>query len=532
MTSLSEPIKQFIQSNPKEALKIVRKTLAEKSLAHFMKQGWKYIDPAPYLTGWHIDAIAEHLTAVNRGQIKKLLVNMPPRHCKSSLLSVAWPAWTWLHDNESPLMGPQVQWLYASYAHSLSLRDSLKTRRLIESPWYQENWGRKFALAGDQNTKHRFDNDKGGYRIATSVGGSVTGEGGSVLVVDDPLGALDSNSEAARSECLMWWDESMSTRLSIKEGAFVIVMQRLHEEDLSGHVLKQEGYEHLMLPARFDSTRVCVTSLGFEDPRTDDGEPLWPERFDDAALKQLETSLGPTAAAGQLQQMPQPRGGGVIKREWWQLWEDAQFPPMEYIVASLDPAYTEDKENDYNGFVVLGVYRDKNDLPRIMLMTAWEKRLTLHGPPQPQVKEADRTKWGVVEWVAHSCRRFKVDKLLIENKASGKSVQQEIKRLYQNETWSTQLVEPKGDKVARMYRVEPLFAEGMVYSPDREWADLTIDRVAQFPKGSSDDIPDALSQGLGWLRDSGWALRREERALDLSRERAPQGGGMGAIYEL
>lgn len=514
-----------------KALKIVRRDLAESNLAEFMRMGWRYIDPAPYLSGWHIDAISEHLQAVNDGEIKKLLINMPPRHCKSSLVSVAWPAWTWANEQEGPLLGPQVQWLYASYAHSLSLRDSLKTRRLIESAWYQDNWGDRFQMTGDQNTKHRFDNSEGGYRIATSVGGSVTGEGGSIIVVDDALGALDANSEAKREECLIWWDESMSTRHSIKEGAYVIVMQRLNEHDLSGHVLEQGGYEHLMLPARYDSQRVCVTNIGFVDPRTEDGEPLWPARFDDEALKGLEKSLGPYAAAGQLQQAPSPRGGGIIKSEWWQLWDEEQFPLMEYIVASLDPAYTEKQENDYSGFSVFGVWRNKEDLPKLMLMAAWEKRLTLHGPARRADQDKnDRSTWGLVEWVAHTCKRFKVDKLLIEDKASGHSVAQEIKRLYGNEGWSTQLVTPKGDKVSRMYRVEPLFADNVVYAPDREWAQLAIDRTASFPKGH-DDLPDSISQAISWLRDTGWALRRDERERDLQERATPQ-GKMEPIYDL
>ena len=177
-------------------------------------------------------------------------------YMKSLAVCVFWPAWEWINF-------PHRRWLFASYAQSLATRDSLRCRRLIESPWYQKNFANCFALRGDQNTKERFENDRGGHRIATSSGGSATGEGGDRVVVDDPHNVIDRESDAQRKRTLIWWDETMSTRLNDpKTGAKVIVMQRIHEKDLSGHVLEQGGYVHLCLPAEFEPTRKCITLLG------------------------------------------------------------------------------------------------------------------------------------------------------------------------------------------------------------------------------------------------------------------------------
>ena len=215
----------------------INKRKAENSLIEFMRQAWDIIEPGTtYVDGWHLHAICDHLQAVSEGKIRNLIINMPPRHCKSILVAVMWPVWTWIRH-------PEFRWLYASYSGNLSMRDSLKCRRLIQSAWFQERWGEKFGLIGDQNTKTFYENDKYGYRFATSVGGTTTGMGGSAIVVDDPHSAMEAQSDVIREGVLEWWDQAMSTRLNNpKTGAKVIVMQRLHERDLTGHLLKQGGY--------------------------------------------------------------------------------------------------------------------------------------------------------------------------------------------------------------------------------------------------------------------------------------------------
>ena len=225
----------------------IESEMARRSLREFVRQAWHVVEPAtPYIPGWHLDAICDHLEAVSRREIRNLLINMPPRHMKSLAVSVFWPCWEWA-------TWPERKWLFSSYAASLSIRDSLKCRRLIESPWYQANWGDRFQLTGDQNAKQRFENNKSGYRLATSVGGTATGEGGDRIVVDDPHNVNEAESDLVRRGVIDWWDQVMSTRLNDpKTGAKVIVMQRVHEADLAGHVLAQGGYEHLCLPAEYE----------------------------------------------------------------------------------------------------------------------------------------------------------------------------------------------------------------------------------------------------------------------------------------
>src|SRR5580658_950840 len=199
--------------------------LSTRRLDEFVRQAWHVIEPStPFVPSWHIDAIVEHLEAVTRGQIRNLLMNVPPRHMKSLLVAVFWAAWEWIR-------WPERRWLYSSYGAQLSIRDSIKCRRLIESPWYQQRWGDRFALTSDQNTKGRFDNDRSGYRLATSVGGAATGEGGDRIICDDPHNVQEAESDSIRTATLDWWDVVMSTRTNDpKTTAKVVVMQRCHQQ--------------------------------------------------------------------------------------------------------------------------------------------------------------------------------------------------------------------------------------------------------------------------------------------------------------
>ncbi len=185
----------------------------EASLIDFVEAAWPSIDPSDYQPCWAIDALCEHLQAVTDGQIKRLLINFPPRAGKSSVVSICWPAWTWARRKASYLSGPTVKFLCASYNHDLSLEMSNRTRRLLLSPWYQKYWGKRLTLLSDQNTKAKFEFKQGGTRIATSVGGSLLGIGGDIINVDDPHNVADVESEAERKTVLAWWSELRSTRL-------------------------------------------------------------------------------------------------------------------------------------------------------------------------------------------------------------------------------------------------------------------------------------------------------------------------------
>jgi predicted phage terminase large subunit-like protein len=514
----------------------------EDSLYEFMRRGWKYIDPAPWVDMWAVEAVAEHLQAVVDGEINRLIINIPPRMGKSSITSVALPAWTWAQPLNSPTSGPGVPFLFASYKDALSMRDSVKCRRLIKSPWYQERWGSRFQLMADQDTKHRFANTSGGERLITSIGAGVTGEGGNIIVIDDPNAANDVESEATTEDTIEWWEGTMPTRLNdAKRGAYVIIQQRLAENDLTGHILeKNDGrWTHLCLPMRFEKDRSFVTTIGWEDPREDDGELLAPERFDEETLRNLEKELGPYKAAGQLQQRPEPKGGGIIQRDYWQLWEEEAFPLFDYILAFVDTAYTEKEQNDPSAMTVWGVFSQETKsvtsrvidrlgnpeiaertyiegAPKVMLMHAWTERLEIN----PLVQKIEKT-----------CRVLKVDKLLIENKASGISVSQELRRIYQDVPFTVQLCDPKSqDKYARLYSVQNVFAEGIVYAPDRSWADKVITQCALFPKAKHDDLVDTVSGALRHLREIGMITRKEERSAEIAREKTKFGKGPTALY--
>ena len=202
---------------------------AELSLYEFLKQAWPIIEgKTPFIDNWHLKVIAEHLEACYRREIKNLLINVPPRTSKTSLISIAFPAWVWLQN-------PEERFMYASYAHSLSTEHSLKCRRLIESDWYQERWADKYQLAKDQKAKMLFENNKGGCRIATSVGSVATGKGGSIIIVDDGNNARDGESGAKRESTNSWWDQVWSTRLNNPlHDVCIVVQQRIHEKNLRG----------------------------------------------------------------------------------------------------------------------------------------------------------------------------------------------------------------------------------------------------------------------------------------------------------
>ena len=513
----------------------------EESLYQFYKQAWKFIDPAPWKDAWAIDAICTHLEAVVDGKIRFLIINCPPRIGKSSLTSVAFAPWVWAQKYRSHTCGPGVPFLYGSYNDKLSLRDSVKCRRLIESDWYQKRWGNRFKMTSDQNTKGRFTNDQGGERLITSISAGVTGEGGNIIVIDDPNAANDL-SEVAIENVIDWWKATMPTRPNDQElSAFIIIQQRLAENDLTGYILETEtatGWTHLCLPARYESDRSFFTPIGWKDPRTEENQLLWPERLSEQALVRLEKKMGPYVFAGQMQQRPEPAGGGIIKREWWRLWGADRYPPMDFTLACLDSAYTEEKINDPSGFAIWGVYSamddklreeanriitidrhpkdrvrlldrlldvapgDNRQMGKVMLMKAWDDRLELHA---------------LVVKVIKDCIKWKVDLLLIENKASGISVSQEMRRLFANNKFGVQLMDPKSqDKFSRLHAVAPIFAEGLISAPSEEypWVEKVIKQAAQFPKGAHDEFVDIISMGIKYLRDNNLISRPSEFIAD------------------
>ena len=509
---------------------------ARGGLIRFIEYYWPIIEPNRELViGWPLEALCLHLEALSYGEIpnNRLLANVPPGFMKSLIVNVFWPAWEW-----GPRNQPHLRYVSFSYSSDLTERDNRRFLTLLQSQKYQELWGDRVKLrkAGERLVS----NDKMGWKLATSVGGVGTGERGDRVLLDDPHNVREAESEAVRTSTVRWFREAMSNRLNdLDKSVVVVIMQRVNEDDVAGEIIsKGLPYQHLLIPMEYDPMRAHATCIGWRDPRTKDKELAWPERFPDHSLNEFRSL--PYMWACQYQQTPEPRGGGIIKRDYWQLWDppDGKFPPLELTIASLDSAYTDKEQNDPSGFTVWGLFNcPRTRRRRVILLRAWRKRLLIHGQDVPRIPgESDAAfwkraspEWGLCEWVAHSCRRFKVNRLLIENKASGKSVGQEMQRLYSNDDWIVEERNVDGDKTARAHAEQPLFAKELVYAPDREWAQMVIDEAAVFPNGRYKDLTDSTTQALKWLRENRY-LRHNEEILAQEHEDMMHRPQTSALY--
>jgi predicted phage terminase large subunit-like protein len=463
--------------------------LGRRSLGEFIRQGWKVLEPGTeYVSGWHLDAIVDHLQAVSQGQIRNLLINMPPRHMKSLAVSVYWPVWEWINR-------PNKRFLFSSYALSLSIRDSLKCRRLIESPWFQERWGGKFALTSDQNAKIKFENDQMGYRLSTSVGAAATGEGGDFIACDDPHNVIEAESDLIRQSTIDWWRETMSTRGNDpKTVAKIVVMQRVHELDLSGYILKEEAdsWCHLCLPARYEGSR-SVTSIGWSDPRTKARELLWPNRFGEPELTALERSLGSYGVAGQLQQRPAPAGGGVFKLTWFRRWKPDDTGKF-YMLLRSDGSWQTVPVDACERYITMDVAgTEKNDTndPDYTVIQVWDRTpagsIILVDQLRGQMETPDAAQAGV-----RMVRQFESPFICVEKNGLGLGVVQTMRR----KGIAVKGLRAKGDKLARSQTAQIFAENGMIYLPEsagKPWVDDLLGELSRFPAAAHDDQVDALS---------------------------------------
>ena len=296
---------QQIQQYGPEALQKIRAELARRSLLEFTRQAWSILEPGVQMKeGWVLEAICEHLEAVANGDIKRLLINVPPGSSKSRLARVMFPLWLWTHK-------PWMRIIGASYALALSERDSYYARTVIQTDWYQKNFG--VSISSEQGAKVNFDNTSMGGMRAISVGGATTGFRGDLLLCDDAHNISDGESDAKRSEAVQWFKETFQTRVNdLDNTPIVVIGQRVHEEDVYSAALEL-GYEHLNIPMEWEEEQRKTTSIGWTDPRTKENELMWPERFSADAVERLKNALGPYAASAQLQQRPVPRKGGMFQ---------------------------------------------------------------------------------------------------------------------------------------------------------------------------------------------------------------------------
>jgi predicted phage terminase large subunit-like protein len=520
-------------------------------LIAFVRYFWHVVEPeTPFGDGWPIWSMIEHLEAVSFGEITRLLMNVPPGFMKSLLVDVFWPAWEW-----GPLNRAHLRYVAFSYSASLTERDNKRFSDIVTSEAYQELYGDHVKIGLTGVTK--ITNEKKGWKLASSVGGVATGERGDRVILDDPHNIIEGESEIERNKTTRWFRESMSNRMNdMRVGAIVIIMQRVHEDDVSGVVLEQGlDYCHLMIPMEFEPRASVTNVLGWTDPRDDvdnpdaaEGELAWPERFPPKVWNFMKRDIGPYAVSSQYQQSPVPRGGGIFKREWWQSWECKTLNfgiEFEFLLASLDSAFTDKEQNDPSALTIWGVFvHPESGKKRVMLVGAWRKHLQFSGPRiARKIGESDvgyrqRTMehWGLIEWVRDSCRKFKVDKLLIEAKASGISAAQELQNRYGREGYAVQLCPVSGDKVARALAVQATFANLIVYAPAFEWSDmfvdfaeLVIDEMAVFPKGRYKDLTDSATQAIKSMRDWG-LLQTDEEVTATENERVTHRPRQTAVY--
>ena len=491
----------------------------DRSFYAFVREAWHVLEPATeFVPNWHLEAICEHLEAVTSGLITRLLINIPPGSMKSLLVSSFWPAWEW-----GPRQMMSMRYLTTSFAEVAVGRDCRRMRDLILSDWYGKHWPDvELKRVGEFS----FENTMTGSRDGIPFG-SLTSKRGDRLIIDDPHSVIKAESKLERLTTVRKFREGAINRLNDqKRSAIVVVMQRLNSGDISGEIMDTGmGYVCLVLPMRYESSRHCTTELGFSDPRSEEGELLCPRRWDKGVVDDLERDMGPVGFAGQYQQRPIPRGGGILPYNGWEYWSksvamiygrsETQFPDMEFILGICDTAYTEKQENDYSAFVVLGTWRNLYGQPQVMLMHAWQKRLKLHDLVTELIKSAE---------LKHC------DRVLVENKASGISIFQELVRLTRDESFSLQLIDStKDDKETRANAVSHFWGEdrddgtrrpGIVWAPavtqgdgsvwPRVWAELVMAQAADFPKGKSDDLVDALIHGMRFLRQRGLVKRARE----------------------
>ncbi|MCH9020472.1 MAG: phage terminase large subunit [Proteobacteria bacterium] len=451
-----------------------------QDLASFTAKTFHTVSPGTrYLDNWHVHLICEHLAACARGEITRLVINMPPRHLKSICVSVAWPAWLLGHD-------PSARIMAASYSRALSVKHAQDCRLVITAPWYRRLFP-GVRLAPDQNEKHKFQTTARGHRIATSVGGTATGEGADVLVVDDPHNPRQALSPTMRQAALDWFDQTYSSRLDDKKrGVIVVVMQRLHERDLTGHLLAKGGWRHLCLPAEAEAR--TVIDFGAVRVVRAPGARLHPAREGAAEIARGKRELGSYAYAAQYQQRPAPVEGGVVKEAWFKRYAEPPADPRR-IVQSWDTAH---KAGELNDPSVCGTWAETET--GYYLLEVVCRRMEY-----PALKRAARSLAG----------KWNPDAILIEDKASGQSLIQDLRA-------ETKLpviaVRPEADKLTRMSTVSPTIEAGRVFLPETApWLNDYEAEMMSFPNSAHDDQVDMTSQFLKWAgarRPAGPRVRR------------------------
>lgn len=451
-----------------------QRELSSRHLADFIRLGWPVIEPStPYVHGRHIDVVCERLEAVANGEIRRLIINVPPGTMKSTAVGVFFPMWLW-----GPRNKPSHRFVGISHEQSLGVRDNLKCRRLVASDWYQRLWPH-VKLTKDQNEKINFENASTGFRLVATPS-NVTGRRGDIVIVDDPISVENANSEVEREKVNLWFQEALPTRMNDPEkSAVILVMQRLHERDPTGLILsKNWGWDHLMLPMRYEPDR-----RSYGDWRKEPGELLFPERFPETVVDELETTLGSYASAGQLQQRPTPREGGLFKRHWFDGKIVKQMPKGGRYCRAWDLAGTVKKTGsnpDWTAGVRIArvgtdYYVDHvsrfQDTPGVVMKT-----IKSHASTDPR---------GITI-------RLPQD----PGQAGKAQAENMIKELA---GYSLKVLPVSGDKETRARPAAVQAEAGNVYLVEGDWNEKFLDELCTFPMGGHDDQVDAFADAINEL---------------------------------
>jgi predicted phage terminase large subunit-like protein len=520
----------------KEAIfKAEEKEKCEKSLAIFVRRAWRILKPDRELEwNWHLDILCRFLEAFYRREFRNGTINLPYRLTKSTVVSVCYPPWVWIQQGVPSWQGgPGHQFLTLSHSEENIFRDANDTKKLITSDWFVDKWGESVALQSGSNEKGHYSLTGGGGRISKTAKAGVTGVNADTILYDDPHDIERAQSDLERLQVIRAYDSKVASRQNDqRRGGRMIIGQRAHEGDLTGHVLDLEGYYHpeknpggwmqLRLPMRFELDDPSeeqpsnpAGKYGFKDAREKEGELLDPRRFPLEEVEQHEKRLGEQGTAAQFQQRPAPKGGSILKSHYWEIWpDDREFPVMEHTFCSWDTAYsTKDIEvNSYSAMTRWGVFYDAHVQKwAVMMLESWWDRIAY-----PDLRR-------MAQEYAND-----VDCMLIEEKASGQSLVQDLRRA----RTKVRTTRPGryDSKEARASVASPILESGRVWIPDRKWARKVIRIVERFPNGvpPCQDLTDTVTQAILYLHKGWWIHHPDDDEIEVihqrKRERQPAYG--------